>query len=510
MAIRAYAWSLILAASLSACQLTGAQNKSPDQPDLPPLAAEVADPFAHAWDDFEIFDASLAEDEPTRNAPLNSATVYHLDIVLADDMLSLSGRQAARFYNPLPRPLETLYLRLFPNLTGGRITVSEIRIDDQPCESTISSGDSVLGVSLPKPLPPGQALVLKLAFDLKLPQTMEGNYGLFGYHDGILLLQEFHPMIPALTDSGWSLEVPPPFGDLTHQPASYYLLRLRVPQDLILFSSGSQLQRAIQGTEQVILIANGPARVLYLAGARDLASDSGIVEGTRIISYAEPDWSDTAHQVTEISANALRFFERLLSPYPYSEMELFATPMQALGMEYPGVIALTDRMFDPQAAIGELPGSAYLEGTVVHEVAHQWFYNLIGNDQIEAPWLDEALVQYVTGLYFKDRYGQEGYDQFRSSWLSRWDRVDRDPIPIGLPSADYTDVEYGAIVYGRGPLFIEALADRMGEAAFQHFLKHYVEQYRWDFGTPDEFERLAEQTCSCDLTPLFETWVNPN
>ena len=152
----------------------------------------------------------------------------------------------------------------------------------------------------------------------------------------------------------------------------------------------------------------------------------------------------------------------------------------------------------------------YLEATVVHEVAHQWFYNLIGNDQVLYPWLDEALAQYATGLYFQERYGESGYEGFRDSWLARWDRVDRKEIPIGLPSDGYDGLAYGAIIYGRGPLFIEALAQAMGEDPFLDFLHQYGSQLRWDIATPDKFHQLAEGACQCDLDELFATWVFEN
>jgi len=501
---------LILAVLVSACQPAGKPAPKSELESRPAPASEVEDPLLQPWDAFDIFLPGLSVDEPARNDPLTTATVYHLDLVLAEDLLSLSGRQEARFFNPLDKPLETIYLRLFANLSGGNLTIGEIQAGGQPCERSLQAGGSVLAVTLPEPLMPGEEIVLQLTFDLQLPQTMEGNYGLFGYHDEILLLQEFHPMIPALTQAGWALEVPPPYGDLTHQEAGYYLVRLQLPADLTLISSGVLIRRMVQDSDQIVLLADGPARDMYIAASRNFTAVTGSVGDTSLLSYAGSENLGAAAQVNEIMANAMTVFEELLSPYPYAELEAFATPMQAVGMEYPGVIALSDRMYDPQATIAGIPGPEYMEGTVVHEVAHQWFYNLVGNDQVEAPWLDEALVQYVTALYFRARYGQQGYDQFRSSWLARWDRVERQPMPIGLPTGKYSGAEYSSIVYGRGPLFMEELAETMGDDAFARFLKSYVDRLHWGISTPAEFARLAEETCRCDLDPLLENWVFPD
>lgn len=73
---------------------------------------------------------------------------------------------------------------------------------------------------------------------------------------------------------------------------------------------------------------------------------------------------------------------------------------------------------------------------------------------------------------------------------------------------DYTDGrEYSGIVYGRGPLFVTALAEEMGQETFDEFLRDYYESHKWGIGTTDTFRQLAEQHCQCDLTALFEEWV---
>ena len=96
---------------------------------------------------------------------------------------------------------------------------------------------------------------------------------------------------------------------------------------------------------------------------------------------------------------------------------------------------------------------------------------------------------------------------YRASWNSRWRRVDQADIPIGLAAGDYTGKEYGAIVYGRGPLFIATLAEEMGAQTFDEFLRHYYKTYKWEISSGHSFKQLAEDHCQCDLTTLFERWV---
>ena len=101
----------------------------------------------------------------------------------------------------------------------------------------------------------------------------------------------------------------------------------------------------------------------------------------------------------------------------------------------------------------------------------------------------------------------EAFEGFRDSWLDRWSRVEFADVPIGLPAADYDGKQYSAIVYGRGPLFIDALAEKMGQEVFNNFLRDYYESNKWGIGTASNFRELAENYCDCDLTALFEEWV---
>jgi aminopeptidase N len=150
-----------------------------------------------------------------------------------------------------------------------------------------------------------------------------------------------------------------------------------------------------------------------------------------------------------------------------------------------------------------------MESTVAHEVGHQWFYSLVGDDQLDDPWLDESLTQFATLQYYTDLYGAEGADGFRASLEGRWARVENAGIPIGLPVAGYNGSEYGAIVYGRGPLFFVALKNEMGAEIFDAFIKDYTETNAWGIATPEGLQSLAEKYCACELDVIFAEWVYP-
>ncbi|MGD2058064.1 MAG: M1 family metallopeptidase, partial [Anaerolineales bacterium] len=389
----------------------------------------------------------------------------------------------------------------------GEASVSSVRVDGLPVEPVYEAQGSALRIPIEQRLAPGASVVLELEFSTSIPRQMEGNYGLFGYFDGFLVLDTFYPMIPAYDENGWQREATPPNGDPTYNDVSFYLVRVHAPADLTLVATGSAIDRRAMDGEQIVTYASGPARDFYLAAATDIEEMEARVGETVVRSYAPARFKEHAEIVLRVGVDALKSFENRFGDYPYPEMELISTPMQALGIEYPGVMGINIELFDPDASFDGVPSGAYLEGTVAHEIAHQWFYNLVGNDQTRQPWLDEALAQYATYLYYQDTYGDQAASSFRQSWYQRWDRADRADIPIGLPAGDYQGPEYSGIVYGRGPIFIGELSESMSPDQFDAFLQNYVNQHAWGIATQDSFEAAAENACGCELDALFADWV---
>jgi hypothetical protein len=463
--------------------------------------------FDVAWDDRTIFREGLIGEEQEILDRLPGASVYHIDLQIPDDFEVLKGHQEVLYTNLEEEPLDDVYFRTFPNVAGGGTTVSTLKVSGQAVEPVFEFEASALRVPLPTALGPGEQVEIEMDFEIEVAREMGGNYGLFGYFDGVLVLDEFYPAIPVYDDEGWNVEAPPPNGDLTYYDASFYLVRVTAPAELTVVASGNEVGREAAGNQQVLTFAAGPARDFYLAAGENLAVTSQTVGETTVNSYTFPEWEAGAGLALESVKNALESYNRRLGSYPYTEFDVISTPMLALGIEYPGMTAVRVGLYDPDAEFYGLPSQVMLESTVAHEVAHQWFYNIVGNDQVDEPWLDEALVQYVTSLYYLDTYDEAAARIFRGGWDWRWDRVDRAEIPIGLPSGAYAEGEYSPIVYGRGPYFVAALAERMGQEAFDEFVRDYYQAHKWGIGTGDSFRQLAEGHCECDLSELFEAWV---
>lgn len=495
------------ASSGAPAQAATAEPARPSITTVPP--DRIAPLFGPAWGDREVYRRGLVTGEHGILDGLPGASEYRIDLTIGESFTAIAGRQQVYYTNREAVPLDRIFLRLFPNALGGEMVVSAVQAGGIEVSPAYRFERTALEVLLPQPLDPGQSTILALDYRITAPTTLDKGYGLISYTRDILALDTPYAPIPVFDDEGWNVETPPANADTSYNDASFYLVRITAPAALELVATGVAVEQERGSAAQTVTFALGPARDFFIAGSARYVSRTAQLGETQVSSYALEGEEEAAGVALDAAVNALRIFEQRFGAYPYTEFDVAATPMLALGIEYPGTVGISEKVYDPCEYPDRRRQVQVLESTVAHEVAHQWFYNLAGNDQVDEPWLDEAASEYLMCTYFLDRYGQEAAQGCRQSWEARWDRVDRLPKSVGLPSGDYEASEYSPIVYGRGALFLAALADRMGQQVFDQFLAGYVAHFRWEIATAADFRSMAEVACGCDLDDLYREWLDP-
>ena len=435
---------------------------------------------------------------------LSGRTSYEISVVLDPGAARLSGAQVVRYTNRETEPLSELVFRLLPNTPsyGGALSVTSVAVNGTEVETRLDLGDSVLIVPLDAPLAPGEQVEISLIYEGTLPTDDTAGYAQYGYIDGVLALPSFYPYLPVYDDEGWNVELGPTYGDATFTDTAFYVLTVTLPTDFVLAASGTILDRTpVDGGLARFTIASGPVRDINLVASTDYETVQARVDDITVTSYYRGA-SESGTRALDYAVHALEIYQDLIGPYPFAELDVVATPTKAGGIEYPGLIVVAESLY------GEEGG--FFEFATVHEVAHQWWYSLVGSDQLDEPWLDEALTQYTSLLYFEQRYGADaaqsildGYFYGPYEWLQR---VDED-MPAGLPVAAYSSDLYGPVVYGKGPLFFHELRTLVGEEAFIETLRVYFEDFRYEVAYPQDLMDVAEDVSGQDLDPLYEEWI---
>ena len=438
---------------------------------------------------------------------LANAPRYFIDIDISDEVNLINGILEVTYTNQTNSVLEDIYFRLIPNLGGQFLNVMDVHINGNAISSVLEKQNTALRVPLPQSLMPNEDIHITMSFSLQVPKEMGGNYGLFIYQEDILALDSFFPIIPAASETGWQIVDLPPNADMIYTEAAFFTVSVSAPRNLVLVTSGVEVDAKEENGRQVNTYVGGPQRDFYIAASPRFSKISMQIGETMVNSYFPEENREIGEKILMNTSKALIYFSERYGYYPYTELDLVSTPMRAGGMEYSGVAALALHLYQSEDLITGEPGTIFLESATAHELAHQWFFNQVMNDPLTEPWLDEGLAQYLTYIYYLDDNGQEAADKFIESWYGRWLRVDEEPVPIGKPADAYSGVEYSAIVYGRAPIFLLELERLMGAEVFGDFLKEYVNTYRWQIVDTEKFKILAEKFCECDLTDMFEEWV---
>jgi len=367
--------------------------------------------------------------------------------------------------------------------------------------------DTALKVPLAQPLAPGQTAVVTLDFVTEVPRDSQGGYGVINYARGVLALASWYPILRVYETGGWHKDLLPDLGDQVFSETALYAVNITAPKSWVVVASGSVVgQKANADGTVTQSYRTGPMRDFYIIASEQFQKLSAQVGETTINSYYLPADKTYGQQTLQFAKDAFRTFSQRFGTYPFAELDVVESPTIVLagGIEYPGLVIITDRNYNSTAQPGRL------EFVVVHEVAHQWWYSLVGNDQVRQPWVDEALANYSAIVYFEAIRGK-GYasgvlQQVLRAPYEAAVRNGQDAV-VDQPVAAFTRQNYSSIVYSKGALFFDALRQKVGDDVFFKILQEYFRQYQYKIADGPDLLSLAEQVSGQNLQALYKEWI---
>ena len=142
----------------------------------------------------------------------------------------------------------------------------------------------------------------------------------------------------------------------------------------------------------------------------------------KIRSYYFPGDENASGAVLWMATQSLGLYEAKFGPYPYQSLSVVETDVSD-GQEYDGLVFLATKFYSQYN--GTAKSDLIMIGT--HEIAHQWWFGLVGSDQAEEPWLDEAMAVYTEHIFYEYNYPNYGdwwwrfpRQLFRAKRLREW------------------------------------------------------------------------------------------
>jgi hypothetical protein len=437
---------------------------------------------------FEFTATSLVS--PT--APSASArTQYTLYALLDYSGHELGVDETLRYTNQTGVALGELVLSVQPNLRGG-FTLENVMRDGSPLTYDLSG--QRLTVFLPQALEPGAQLTLTMRFRISVPAKIKEHP--YGYDVDQLNLTDWYPfVVPYILGQGWVLHEPGAVGEHLVYDAADFEVNIRTTQtEVVLATSGVADAQP-----------NGEWTRYHLSGARSFAvsaSDQFLVYdatagAAQIRAYYYPGYETQGAAILNAAVRAVGIFEAKFGAYPYGSLSVVQADLND-GQEYDGLVYLATKFYN------EYDGSARsnLVAIGVHEIAHQWWFGLVGSDQAMEPWLDEAMCVYSEAIFYKFIYpnSADWWWNFRVNWFGPSGYVD---------STIYEAPTFRAYVnasYLNGANFLEALNYRMGDDVFFQFLQDYASRYGRGHATAYDFFAVARQNTTEDISDLINAY----
>jgi hypothetical protein len=457
-------------------------------------------------------DAALLPEARGDLEALQDLTRYNISAEVDLEELTFSGQVSLVYTNTETATLDRLYFRLFPNggkaYGDGSLTVRRAVQEGNLLGTNLSLDDSVLEVQLPAELQPGEQARLELDFTGKVPRNFGfSGYGIYNFADDVLALSGWFPLLAVYNDEGWNLDNVSGIGDSVFSDMAFFSVTLTVPQGTVVAGTGMEAGReSLDGWER-IHYASGPARDFFVVMSPAFQVQSVTIDGTMVNSYHLPDDENDGLKALQAAADSVRTYNDLFGRYPYTELDVVEAPLNyAAGVEFPGVVLITRSIYTP-------PRYPVLSLVVAHEVAHQWWYHLVGNDVIDDPWMDEAMATYSSLLYSEEVDGilsfREGLGRYREEYTELLDRGRDDLVTNGLPYFESLDNPgiYGAVVYTKGALFFQAVREAIGDPAFFNALQSYFAAHRYGIAEPQDLLEAFEAAAGVSLDDLYQQWL---
>ncbi len=424
---------------------------------------------------------------------------YDLDLTVDPAARRLVGKLRLSFRNTTGSPLNDVALRLYPQFPrdifgdGGttKMDVRNIVVQNVATTGTYQAQRTALRLPLPAPVAPNESVRLSLDFSANIEPWQKS--------DGTFPLPSYYPML-AVWQNGWRTDVTS-FPDHVYATSGLYHARITVPSGWTAISSGSTIgtTQHTNGTTTFEAVT-GPVREFAFSVGR-FASARASHEGIEVVVYhrADDGLDAAADQMAKHAAASLATFNIRFGPYPYRALEFHLINGRRgfdIGAEFPGLIVI-------------LLNGRYTQQTrfvTAHEVGHQWFYGLIGNDIYREPWLDEAFAQY-SGILVEEQWaGKTAATQMYNQQITRLSQ--RAKLPAGFGIGEYGSWNgYYASVYGRGAQLLHTLRGEIGDAAFFVGLQRYFAAHKYGIARSADVQAAFEQSSGRDLNAFFKRWL---
>ena len=368
-------------------------------------------------------------------APASSRvlTSYLLRSSLSYATGTITTSETITIRNTTAESITSTNLSVMPRAFGELVSLSKLRLNDVAVTGTWTN-TSNLRVDFGRSLAPDATAKLTLSFVVKANSTIGTSLeGRLSKANGIMQVAHWFPIVSD--------------GHTTRYPGDAQSTRTARKIRAEITTDSTSVRIAAPG-RRVSLV--GRTHIYELEYARDFAfgaspyykSLSGTAAGVPVRAWYTTGDGSTA---LKHAMAALARFEQTFGSYQWPTFIVAQTGRKGSGNEYPGIVFLGSSVMADRE-------------TVAHETAHQWWYGMAGNNQMQEPWLDEGISEFAAAYFFGTFHSYTSTKPINSSVY------DFPNLPAPVTSTD--PGSYTQTIYFKSAAFLNGLRSRMGNTAF--------------------------------------------
>lgn len=339
-------------------------------------------------------------------------------------------------YYPLCYEPESKTPLSLSNATESPTTViDELKVNGENANYTMDY--SVSSINIEYSVCVGDQTTIEMKYRLTLPQVAHR----LGYIDDYYSLCRFYPYVAPVIDGEYSARSYSEIGETELFYTADFDVAVNLSDKYVLAHTGTAYQTS--KTEKTVnyRIKAEKVRDFALAYSKNFTRRSVDYNQTTVNYYFLKD--ATPNFELEVTRKALEVFGRLFGEYQRQQLSLIVAPFPYGGMEYSELIVVSSSLKDDSR-----------EETIAHEVAHQWWFLKVGNDQAYSPWIDESLAEFSTALYYLQTDRGQVFESYRKYGMQTMQNriIDRKNTAIRGSVYDYNRESYSDCVYTLGCL----------------------------------------------------------
>lgn len=241
-----------------------------------------------------------------------------------------------------------------------------------------------------------------------------------------------------------------------------------------------------------------PTKVMVIGAAKMAVGFLDTAVGVPVYAWVYPQDRDKGFKDYRLTKDMLQFFQSYIGPYAFKKLANVQSKTIFGGMENASAIFYAET---------SVTGDGKNEDLMAHEVAHQWFGNMVSEKSFAHLWLSEGFATYLTNVYLEWKYGQRRLqDRLSDERQAVLDFYRKSKSSVVNETPDLMSL-LNANSYQKGSWILHMLRREVGDAAFQQILQAYYIRYRGSNADSKDFQQVAESVSGKGLESFFTQWL---